>query len=73
MEQQIVGALIKDGIITKSDVSILIKARPPKEITIENFINANIIKDVTSTIKEVSPNAIIICVSNPLDVDLCYF
>lgn len=32
------------------------------------LINANIIKDVTMSIKETSPNAIIICVSNPLDV-----
>ena len=32
------------------------------------MINARIIKDVTNSIKETSPNAIIICVSNPLDV-----
>jgi len=32
------------------------------------LINAKIIKDVTTSIKETSPNAIIICVSNPLDV-----
>ena len=32
------------------------------------MINAKIIKDVTTTIKESSPDAIIICVSNPLDV-----
>ncbi len=31
-------------------------------------INANIIKDVTTNIKESSPNSIIICVSNPLDI-----
>ncbi len=32
------------------------------------LINAKIIKDVTTTIKKSSPDAIIICVSNPLDV-----
>ena len=32
------------------------------------LINAKIIKDVTTSIKNTSPNAIIICVSNPLDV-----
>jgi malate dehydrogenase len=32
------------------------------------MINAKIIKDVTSKIAKSSPNAIIICVSNPLDV-----
>ena len=32
------------------------------------MINAKIIKDVTLNIKKSSPNAIIICVSNPLDV-----
>jgi malate dehydrogenase len=32
------------------------------------LINANIIKDVTTSIAKSSPNAIIICVSNPLDV-----
>ena len=32
------------------------------------MINARIIKDVTLNIKKSSPNAIIICVSNPLDV-----
>jgi malate dehydrogenase len=32
------------------------------------MINAKIIKDVTSKIAKASPNAIIICVSNPLDV-----
>jgi malate dehydrogenase len=32
------------------------------------MINAKIIKDVTSKIAAASPNAIIICVSNPLDV-----
>jgi len=32
------------------------------------MINAKIIKDVTINIKQTSPNAIIICVSNPLDV-----
>ena len=32
------------------------------------LINAKIIKDVTTSIKKTSPDAIIICVSNPLDV-----
>jgi len=32
------------------------------------LINAKIIKEVTTSIKKTSPNAIIICVSNPLDV-----
>jgi len=32
------------------------------------MINAKIIKDVVSNIKKYSPNAIILCVSNPLDV-----
>jgi malate dehydrogenase len=32
------------------------------------MINAKIIKEVTTSIKKTSPNAIIICVSNPLDV-----
>jgi len=32
------------------------------------MINAKIIKDVTTSIKKTSPEAIIICVSNPLDV-----
>ena len=31
-------------------------------------INANIVKEVTLNIKKYSPNAIILCVSNPLDV-----
>ena len=32
------------------------------------LINAKIIKDVTSNIMKYSPNAVIICVSNPLDI-----
>ena len=32
------------------------------------LINANIVKDITTSIMITSPNAIIICVSNPLDI-----
>jgi len=53
------------------DIIIITAGVPRKgEMTREDLliINAKIIKDVVGNIQKYSPNAIIICVSNPLDV-----
>lgn len=57
--------------ITNCDIVVITAGVPRKDgMTREDLllINANIMKDVVEDIKKYSPNAIIICVSNPLDV-----
>ena len=57
--------------ITDCDIVVITAGVPRKDgMTREDLlmINAKIMKDVVSNIKQYSPNAIIICVSNPLDV-----
>jgi len=43
MGQQIVRALLEEGVITKEGIGQLIKARPPKKITIENLLEEKIL------------------------------
>ncbi len=43
MGQQIIRALLDDGIITKENISVLIRARPPRKITLENLIRENVL------------------------------
>jgi general secretion pathway protein E len=43
MDQQIIRALLDDGIITKEGIATLIKARPPKKINLENLISEHIL------------------------------
>ncbi len=45
MGQQIVRALLDDGIITKEGIGTLIKARPPKKITLENLIAEKVLSE----------------------------
>ena len=57
--------------IKDCDIVVITAGVPRKgDMTREDLliINAKIIKDVTTNIKKTSPNSIIICVSNPLDV-----
>jgi len=57
--------------LSDCDIVVITAGVPRKEgMTREDLlmINAKIIKDVVSKIKKYSPNAKIICVSNPLDV-----
>jgi len=41
MSQQIIQSMLDDGVISKEDIAVLIKARPPKKISIENLIREN--------------------------------
>ncbi len=43
MKQQLIQALLDDGIITKEHISVLIKARPPKKITLGNLISEKLL------------------------------
>ena len=43
MGQQIIQALLEDGVITKEHIGVLIQARPPKKITLENLLAENVL------------------------------
>jgi general secretion pathway protein E len=43
MGQKIIQSLLDEGIIAKKDISLLIKARPPKKISLENLLAENIL------------------------------
>ena len=67
----LVEAAIKPEDITDCDVVVITAGVPrKKEMTRADLlhINAGIVKEVTLNIKKYSPNAHIVCVSNPLDV-----
>ena len=67
----IVNAVDNLSDMTNCDIVVITAGVPRKgDMTRADLliINAKIIKDVTTSIKKTSPNAIIICVSNPLDV-----
>ncbi len=67
----VVRAAIKPEDIKNCDVVVITAGVPRKaEMTRADLlnINAGIVKEVTEHIKKYSPNAIILCVSNPLDV-----
>jgi len=69
------GTIIR-GVVTPEEIKdcdvVVITAGVPrkKEMTRADLlnINASIVKEVSENIKKYSPNAIILCVSNPLDV-----
>jgi len=67
----VVRAAVKPEDIKDCDVVVITAGVPRKaEMTRADLlnINAGIVKEVTEHIKNYSPNAIILCVSNPLDV-----
>ena len=67
----VVRAAVKPEQIKDCDVVVITAGVPrKKEMTRADLlnINAGIVKEVTQHIKTYSPNAIILCVSNPLDV-----
>ena len=67
----VVEAAIKPEDIKDCDVVVITAGVPrKKDMTRADLlnINASIVKEVTGYVKEYSPNAIILCVSNPLDV-----
>jgi len=67
----VVEAAVKPEDLKDCDVVVITAGIPrKKEMTRADLlnINAGIVKEVTEYIKEYSPNAIILCVSNPLDV-----
>jgi len=67
----IVRGVIKPEDIKDCDIVVITAGVPrKKEMTRADLlnINAGIVKEVSLNIKKHSPNAIIICVSNPLDV-----
>ena len=67
----VVRAAIKPEDIKDCDVVIITAGVPrKKEMTRADLlnINAGIVKEVSLNIKKYSPNAVILCVSNPLDV-----
>jgi len=67
----VVEAAIKPEDLVDCDVVVITAGVPrKKEMTRADLlsINAGIVKEVTENIKRYSPNAIILCVSNPLDV-----
>jgi malate dehydrogenase len=67
----VVRAAIKPEDIKDCDVVVITAGVPrKKEMTRADLlnINAGIVKEVSEYVKEYSPNAIILCVSNPLDV-----
>ena len=67
----VVEAAIRPEDLTDCDVVVITAGVPrKKEMTRADLlnINAGIVKEVTTNIKKYSPNAIILCVSNPLDV-----
>jgi malate dehydrogenase len=67
----VVEAAIKPEDLTDCDVVVITAGVPrKKDMTRADLlnINAGIVKEVATHIKKYSPNAIILCVSNPLDV-----
>ncbi len=67
----VVEAAIRPEDLSDCDVVVITAGVPrKKEMTRADLlnINAGIVKEVTTNIKKYSPNAIILCVSNPLDV-----
>jgi malate dehydrogenase len=67
----VVRGVVKPEEITDCDVVVITAGVPrKKEMTRADLlnINANIVKEVSENIKKYSPDAIILCVSNPLDV-----
>jgi malate dehydrogenase len=67
----VVEAAVKPEDLKDCDVVVITAGIPrKKEMTRADLlnINAGIVKEVTGYIKEYSPNAVILCVSNPLDV-----
>jgi malate dehydrogenase len=67
----VVRAAIKPEDLKNCDVVVITAGVPrKKEMTRADLlnINAGIVKEVTGHIKKYSPNAVILCVSNPLDV-----
>jgi len=67
----VVEAAVKPEDLKECDVVVITAGVPrKKEMTRADLlnINAGIVKEVTEYIKVYSPNAIILCVSNPLDV-----
>jgi len=67
----LIRAAIKPEDIKDCDIVIITAGVPrKKEMTRADLlnINAGIVKEVSLNIKKYSPNAIILCVSNPLDV-----
>ncbi len=67
----VVKAAVKPEDIKNCDVVVITAGVPRKaEMTRADLlnINAGIVKEVSQHIKSYSPNAIILCVSNPLDV-----
>ena len=67
----VVEAAVKPEDIKDCDVVVITAGVPrKKDMTRADLlnINAGIVKEVTDHIKKYSPNAIILCVSNPLDV-----
>jgi malate dehydrogenase len=67
----VVKAALKPENLKDCDVVVITAGVPrKKEMTRADLlnINANIVKEVSENIKKYSPNAIVLCVSNPLDV-----
>ena len=67
----IVRAAIKPEDVKDCDVVVITAGVPrKKEMTRVDLlhINAKIVKEVSQNIKEYSPNAVVLCVSNPLDI-----
>jgi malate dehydrogenase len=67
----IVKAAIKPEDLSECDVVVITAGVPrKKEMTRADLlnINAGIVKEVTENVKKYSPDAVILCVSNPLDV-----
>ena len=67
----VVRAIVNPEEMVNCDIVVVTAGVPrKKDMTRADLlnINANIVKEVSLNIKKYSPNAIIICVSNPLDV-----
>ena len=67
----VVRGVVKPEEITDCDVVVITAGVPrKKEMTRADLlnINASIVKEVSQNVKKYSPDAIILCVSNPLDV-----
>ncbi len=45
MGQEIIRSLLDQGIVSKEDISKLIKAKPPKKITLDNLLAENIVSE----------------------------
>ncbi len=67
----VVRAIVKPEEMVDCDIVVVTAGVPrKKDMSRADLlnVNANIVKEVSLNIKKYSPNAIIICVSNPLDV-----